>query len=70
MPKHKSEEYKINAVRYYLGNNTTYMETCEIFECSERSLKRWIERYQDENSIKRHMKEFYINIYQITESIK
>ena len=54
MPKHKSEDYKITAVRYYLENNTTYIETCNIFKCSERSLKRWIERYQDENSVKRH----------------
>ncbi len=45
MSKHKSEDYKITAVKYYLENNTNYTKTCEIFKCSERSLKRWINRY-------------------------
>ena len=54
MSKHKSEDYKITAVKYYLDNETTYKNTCDIFKCSERSLKRWIERYQKEKSIKRH----------------
>ena len=45
MSKHKSEDYKITAVKYYLENNTNYTKTCDIFKCSERSLKRWIERY-------------------------
>ena len=53
MPKHRSEDYKITAVQYYLENNTSYVETCEIFRCSERSLKRWIDRYNKKGSIKR-----------------
>ena len=56
MSKHKSEDYKITAVKYYLDNETTYKNTCDIFKCSERSLKRWIERYQKEKSIKRHIR--------------
>jgi transposase len=44
MSKHKSEDYKIIAVKYYLENDTNYTKTCEIFKCSERSLKRWIKR--------------------------
>ena len=55
MSKHKSEDYKITAVKYYLENNTNYTKTCNIFKCSERSLKRWIERYNNENSIKRRV---------------
>ena len=43
MPKHKGEDYKVSAVEYYLENKTSYVKTCEIFKCSERSLKRWIE---------------------------
>ncbi len=46
MSKHKSEDYKLTAVKYYLDHETTYKNTCDIFKCSERSLKRWIERYQ------------------------
>jgi transposase-like protein len=51
---HKHEDLKLTAVRYYLDNDTTYAETCRIFNCSERSLKRWIDRFQDEDEIKRH----------------
>lgn len=54
MSKHKSEDYKLTAVKYYLDDETTYKNTCDIFKCSERSLKKWIERYQKEKSIKRH----------------
>jgi transposase len=57
MSKHKSEDYKITAVKYYLENDTNYTKTCDIFKCSERSLKRWIERYNLEKSIKRHNKQ-------------
>ena len=53
MSKHKSEDYKITAVKYYLENNTNYTKTCDIFKCSERSLKRWIERYEELEEIKR-----------------
>ena len=52
MFKHKSEDYKITAVKYYLENNTNYTKTCDIFKCSE-SLKRWIERYEELEEIKR-----------------
>ena len=54
MTKHKGEDYKISAVQYYLENNTSYVITCEIFKCSERSLKRWIEKYNKKKSIKRY----------------
>ena len=51
---HKHEDLKITAVRYYLNNNVSYAETCRFFDCPERSLKRWIERYEEEDEIKRH----------------
>ena len=48
MSKHKSKDYKITAVKYYLENDTNYTKTCDIFfKCSERSLKRQIERYDE-----------------------
>lgn len=65
MPKHKSEDYKISAVQYYIDNNTSYAETCRIFKCSDRSLKRWIERYNNEKSIKRHNRKSIS--YKVTE---
>jgi len=32
---HKHEDLKLTAVRYYLDNDTTYAETCRIFNCSD-----------------------------------
>jgi len=53
MLRHKGEDYKISAVQYFLENNFSYFKTCEIFKCSERSLKRWINMYKEEVSIKK-----------------
>ena len=36
MSKHKSEDYKISAVKYYLENTKTQEEICNIFKCSVR----------------------------------
>ena len=30
---HKHEDLKLTDVRYYLDNDTTYAETCRIFNC-------------------------------------
>lgn len=54
---HKSEDYKISVVEYYLDSNKTQEEVCNIFKCSVRSLVRWTKRYENENSIKRHNRE-------------
>ena len=54
MITHKSEDLKISAVEYYLDSNKTQEEVCDIFKCSVRSLMRWVERYENEDSIKRH----------------
>ena len=54
---HKSEDFKISAVEYYLDSNKTQEEVCNIFKCSVRSLMRWVERYENEDSIKRHNRE-------------
>lgn len=52
--KHKHEDYKLSAVLYHIENKTSYADTCAIFKCSERSLKRWLNRYTEEESIRRH----------------
>jgi hypothetical protein len=54
MTKHKSVDYKLSAVKYFLENKDTQENTCRIFKCSVRSLLRWTKRYQEENEIKRH----------------
>jgi transposase len=50
--KHKSEDYKISAVEYYLVGDTTQENVCKIFKCSVRSLMRWIEKYEADGKIK------------------
>ena len=51
MTKHKSEDYKLSAVKYFLENKDTQENTCRIFNCSVRSLLRWTKRYEDENPL-------------------
>ncbi len=53
MPKHKSEDLKLQAVGYYLENDKHQQKTCKIFGCSERSLMRWVQKYQFTKHIKR-----------------
>ena len=54
MLKHKSEDYKLSAVKYYLKGEKTQEELCKIYECSVRSLMRWVDRYKVDKEIKRH----------------
>ena len=54
MSKHKSEDYKISAVNYYLDNDVSMDYVCNIFNCKKQSLSRWVQRYNNDNSIKRY----------------
>ena len=54
MAKHKTEDYKISAVKYYLKSKKTQEEICNIFDCSPRSLKRWTTRYTRDKTVKRY----------------
>jgi transposase len=51
--KHKSEDYKLSAVEYYLVGDKSQIDVCKIFKCSPRSLMRWFETYKKEGEIKR-----------------
>ena len=53
MSKHKSEDYKISAVKYYLNNDVSLDNVCEIFDCPKQSLYRWVKRYDELEEIKR-----------------
>jgi transposase len=46
MPTHKSNDYKLTAVQYYLVEDKTQ----EIFKCSPRSLMRWVNQYKKEGN--------------------
>ena len=54
MSKHKSEDYKNSAVNYYLDNDVSMDYVCNIFNCKKQSLSRWIQRYNNDKSIKRY----------------
>jgi transposase-like protein len=53
MSKHKSEDYKLSAVKYYLNNQVSLDDVCKIFDCPKQSLYRWIKRYEELEEIKR-----------------
>ena len=54
MGTHKSDDYKLTAVEYYLTEDTTQEEVCRIFKCSARSLMRWVERFENNGDVKRN----------------
>lgn len=52
MGKHKSDDYKMSAVQYYLDmNKPSLSNTCDIFKCSKFSLVRWVRRYLETGSV-------------------
>lgn len=56
MPNHKSTDLKLVAVKHYLKSRNQ-VETCKIFDCSERSLMRWVNRYNTGQSLERQNRE-------------
>lgn len=56
MPQHKSNDYKLSAVKYFLTNDASQLKVCRIFECSPRSLMRWVNKYEKHKNIKRDEK--------------
>ena len=51
---HKSNDYKLSAVNYYLVEDKTQDEVCKIFKCSRRSLMRWVDRYENDGNVNIH----------------
>jgi transposase len=51
MLKHKSEDYKLSAVNYYLTENNNQLQTYKIFKYSLRSLMRWVNKYKQTSKI-------------------
>ena len=40
--KHKTQDYKITAIKYYLQNDESSDDACNIFDCKKTSSRRWI----------------------------
>ena len=66
MPMHKSSDYKLSAVKYYLSHSKNQVETCKMFRFSERSLIRWVNKYKSTNHITRNKRDY--TSYKITTS--
>ena len=66
MPTHKSSDYKLSAVKYYLSHSKNQGQPCKIFGYSERSLMRWIDKYKSTNNITRKKRNY--KSYKITNS--
>jgi transposase len=62
MPITKQSSYnlKIKAIKYYYKINN-YSNICKIFECSERSVKRWIKRWIKRYYTFAHLKHKLLN---------
>lgn len=56
MSKHKSEDFKLSVLNYYLNNKTKYsMEyVCEIFGCKKQTLSDWLNKYEETNNVNRN----------------
>ena len=54
MPTHKSNDYKLTAVQYYLVEDKTQEEVCKVFKCTPRSLMRWVNQYKKEGNVNKH----------------
>ncbi len=63
MPTHKSNDYKLTAVQYYLVEDTTQEEVCKIFKCSPRSLMRWVNQYKKQEKLRSIINKF---LYRMT----
>ena len=53
MVSHKSDDYKTTAVKYYLVEDVTQEEVCKIFQCTRRSLMRWVKQYKNQGNMER-----------------
>uniref|UniRef100_A0A6C0I3S9 Insertion element IS150 protein InsJ-like helix-turn-helix domain-containing protein n=1 Tax=viral metagenome TaxID=1070528 RepID=A0A6C0I3S9_9ZZZZ len=53
MVSHKSDDYKTTAVKYYLVEDASQEEVCKIFQCTRRSLMRWVNQYKNQGNVER-----------------
>ena len=59
MTKHKTDDYKNSAVKYYLNNDKGdgYKRTCKIFDCKKSTFRDWV-FLLDRQGIHRSVDEF------------
>ena len=63
--KHKTQDCKITAVKYYLQNDKSLNDICNILVCKKTSLRRWIMKYKKNKHLERLSR--HSMSYKITE---
>ena len=53
MNHHKSSETRKLAIEYYLKNKIYQSEVSRICQVGEKTFKRWLKQYRDDNSLER-----------------
>ena len=66
MDKQFTPDLKLKAVNYY-DKIKNYVKVCEIFECSERSLKRWVERNNEMSNVNKKTRK--LGSYKLTSNL-
>lgn len=54
MGKHKSENYKLIAIKYYESNNVSQKDVSKVFEIDERTFRKWYKIYLENGDLKRN----------------
>ena len=67
MPTHKSSDYKLSAVKYYLSHSKNQIQTCKIFGCSDKKFNE-MGRINTNLLIILHEKKEITTSYKITNS--
>jgi transposase-like protein len=69
MKKYKSDDYKLDAVKYYLKHNDSMNKVCKIFDCKKSTLKGWVDRYNTSKNLTRKNRN-YKNYFQYAYGTK
>ena len=46
---HKTEDFKLSAVKFYLKNKQSMDKVCDIFDCKKSTLKDWDHKYKKQH---------------------
>jgi len=48
---HKSKDFKVAVIKYYLEVSPNFKQVSLIFGCSRQSLMRWVKQYKTKGSV-------------------
>ena len=53
---HLLKEVKIMAIEYYHNHNVSFDKVAEIFKVNEKTIRRWIDKYEKEDLERKNKK--------------